>query len=170
MIISVDELRKYVETNLSDYILESKLAAIEQMIRKYTNNNFQNRAMRCLSEIADGAIIAPSSYFEVGDTVEITQSPINNGLYVIDSGMALAPTVYDCYQNLITKVVYPHDVKMGAVNLVKWDIENRGKIGVQSETISRHSVTYFNMEGNNAIAGYPKSLISVLEPYRKARF
>ena len=62
------------------------------------------------------------------------------------------------------------DVKMGAVNMLKWDLENRDKVGVQSETISRHSVTYFNMDGENSSLGYPKSLTGFLKPYMRARF
>ena len=65
---------------------------------------------------------------------------------------------------------YPMDVKMGAVNLMKWELENREKVGVASETISRHSVTYFNMDGTNAVMGYPSSLLGFLRPYKRARF
>ena len=71
---------------------------------------------------------------------------------------------------LCTKVEYPADIKMGVINLMKWDKENRSKVGVQSETISRHSVTYFNMDGDNSSLGYPKSLTGFLKPYMKARF
>ena len=62
------------------------------------------------------------------------------------------------------------DVKLGVVNMLQWELENRSKVGIQSETISRHSVTYFNMDGENALMGYPKSLIGFLKPYMKARF
>lgn len=65
---------------------------------------------------------------------------------------------------------YPADVKMGVVNMLKWDLENRDKVGVQSETLSRHSVTYFNMDGDNSSMGYPKSLLGFLKPYKRARF
>lgn len=71
---------------------------------------------------------------------------------------------------LTDKGEYPPDVKMGVVNMLKWDIENRKKVGIQSETISRHSVTYFNMDGDNSVMGYPKSLLGFLEPYKRARF
>ena len=71
---------------------------------------------------------------------------------------------------MVTKVVYPMDVKMGAVNMLKWDLENRDKVGIQSETISRHAVTYFNLDGDNSTIGYPKFLIDFLKPYKKARF
>lgn len=65
---------------------------------------------------------------------------------------------------------YPMDVKMGVINMLNWDLENRDKVGIQSETISRHSVTYFNMDGDNSTMGYPKSLLGFLKPYMKARF
>lgn len=65
---------------------------------------------------------------------------------------------------------YPPDVKMGVINMLKWDIENRDKVGIQSETISRHSVSYFNMDGDNSVMGYPKSLLGFLKPYKCARF
>lgn len=65
---------------------------------------------------------------------------------------------------------YPMDVKMGVMNMLNWDLENRDKVGIQSETISRHSVTYFNMDGDNSTMGFPKSLLGFLKPYMKARF
>lgn len=65
---------------------------------------------------------------------------------------------------------YPMDVKMGVINMLNWDLENRSKVGIQSETISRHSVTYFNMDGDNSLMGFPKSLLGFLKPYMRARF
>lgn len=65
---------------------------------------------------------------------------------------------------------YPMDVKMGVINLMKWELNNRDKVGVASESISRHSVTYFDMTGDNSIMGYPKALMGFLKPYMKARF
>ena len=67
-------------------------------------------------------------------------------------------------------IVYPADVKMGVVNLMKWELNSRDKVGVASESISRHSVTYFDMTGDNSIMGYPKALMGFLKPYKRARF
>jgi len=110
----------------------------------------------------------------VGDTIQISQSLLNNGVYTVteitDEGMTLSGNLLDCKNNLVTKVFYPDDVVMGVVNLCKWELDNRAKVGIQSETISRHSVTYFNMDGENAVMGYPKSLLGFLKPYMKARF
>ena len=108
------------------------------------------------------------------DTVEISQSLFNDGLYVIqdieDSLITLNKNLMDESDVLVTKVEYPVDVVMGVVNMLQWDLSNRKKVGIQSETISRHSVTYFNMDGDNSIMGYQKSILGFLKPYMKARF
>lgn len=114
MIMTVAELRQFIETDETDQVLEAKLQALELSIQGYTNNNFKR--------------------------------------HLTDEGE------------------YPMDVKMGVVNLMKWELDNRDKVGVQSETISRHSVTYFNMDGDNSVMGFPKALMGFLKPYMRARF
>ena len=76
----------------------------------------------------------------------------------------------DFKRHLTPEGEYPMDVKMGVMNMLNWNLENREKVGIQSETISRHSVTYFNMDGDNSTMGYPKSLLGFLKPYKRARF
>ena len=84
--------------------------------------------------------------------------------------MSVSKDLLDCRRNLVTKIEYPPDVVMGVVNMLKWDLQNRNKIGIQSETISRHSVTYFSVDGDKTVMGYPKMLLGFLTPYMKARF
>lgn len=115
MIMTVEELRRFVDTDMDDQTLEAQLQALELSIKGYTNNSFKR-------------------------------------VLEANSGQ------------------YPMDVKMGVVNLLKWEMSNREKVGVQSESLSRHSVTYFNMDGDNSIMGYPRSLFGFLKPYMKARF
>ena len=115
MILTVEELHKYMETDESDEVLEAKLSALEVAIKGHTNNNFN----RVLAQ--------------------------NGG-------------------------EWPMDIKMGVVNLMKWDDQSRDKVGVSSETISRHSVTYVDMTNDNSIMGYPAALLGFLKPYKKARF
>lgn len=64
-------------------------------------------------------------------------------------------------------VSFPPDVKLGAINMIKWDLESRDKIGVASESISKHSVTYVNVDGDNTEGGYPKAVIGFLKPYKR---
>ena len=114
MILTVEELRRYIDTDETDEVLALWLETMTQMVHNYTHNNFQK--------------------------------------YMVDG-----------------LIVYPADVKMGVVNLLKWELTSREKAGVASETISRHSVTYRD-ETANTINGYPAHLMGFLKPYMKARF
>lgn len=174
MIISVENLKKHIETSLPDEVLEAKLQALELLIRKHTNNNFQNRGIRFNCSVMTTKLYLSTPLLKVGDTVQISESIYSNGIYVIkaveDGFMELDKALIDESDVLITKVEYPMDVVFGAVNMMKWDLENRDKVGIQSETISRHSVTYFDQSVNNTLLGYPISLLGFLKPYMKARF
>ena len=177
MIMTVDELRQYVETDESDQALDAKLQALELLIRAYTNNNFQVRAFRAVAVASDGheLICNGTVPFRAGDTLQITESDLMPDMLVTvkDISGGVITVNEDLYEEsgvIVTKVKYPQNVKLGAANLMIWEINNRDKVGIQSETISRHSVTYFNMDGDNSIMGYPKSLMGFLKPYMKARF
>lgn len=174
MIISVEKFKQFVDTEESNPVLEVKLQALESLIRKYTNNNFQVRSVRSQSAVLNNKILNPPQYLKIGDTIQISDSLLNNGVYTVLSvdknGMTVNSELLDGQRNLITKVEYPPDIVMGVVNMLKWDLQNRDKVGIQSETISRHSVTYFNMDSDNSVMGYPKSLLGFLKPYIKARF
>lgn len=176
MIMTVAELRRYVETDETDQVLEVRLQALEGIIREYTNNNFQARAFRAVAVAAsdNSLMINTTVPFAVGDTLQITESDLMpNSLVTIVSvdgnTVRVKEDLFDESGVVITKVKYPQDVKMGAVNLMKWELTQREKAGIASETISRHSVTYLSMEGENSVAGFPKSLMGFLKPYRKAR-
>lgn len=170
MIMSVEEFKQFVTTDIPDQVLEAKLQALELLIRKQTNNNFQERRFRTVGDIDKNTVsVHDAEMFSVGDTVMIDNDlcviqSINGNTFTIDENLLFEE---GC---LVTKVVYPMDVKMGVINMMKWDLENRDKVGIQSETISRHSVTYFNMDGDNSSIGFPKSLTGFLKPYMKARF
>lgn len=175
MIISVDSLLALPEfSGQSEQFLNDKLKAIEDLIRSYTNNNFQNRTVRFEGASVFDRVYGKSNFLKVGDTVQITQSHVNDGLYTVveisDEYIQLDSELFAVEKNLVTKVEYPTAIKSGVVDLMKWEISNRDKVGIQSETISRHSVTYFNMDGDNSVMGYPKSLLGFLKPYMKARF
>ena len=177
MIISVERAKQLLNLGdeWTDEQLEHKLKAIEQTIRGYTNNNFQDRDIRVRADIVNGELhcdVFPP--FEEEDIIQITNSKYNKGLYTVfmvgDTSFSLEEDVNDENNVLVTKVYYPADVIECALNLLQWDIKNRGKVGIQSETLSRHSVSYFNMDGNNSLMGYPASLLGNLRAYKKARF
>jgi len=173
VIIDIAELKKELgNAEISDNSLSRKMKAIEKAVRAYTNNNFQNRLVRFEAPSENNSLCITSPYLAVGDTLQISQS-INDGLYQIteiNDCVMCDSALYPCKYNLVTKVEYPEDVVEGCINLLKWEIENRDKVGIQSETISRHSVTYFNQDASNTLMGYPAALLGFLKPYIKARF
>ena len=176
MIISVEQAKTLIDlADWTDAKIEMKLKAVEQTIRAYTNNNFQVRGYRVRADIANGVLTSDAEIpFENGDTVQISDSQLNNGLYTVEMANSNTFTVSDDIKDedsvLVTKIVYPADVIDCCLNLLEWEKEHRAKVGIQSETLSRHSVTYFNMDGGNNVMGYPASLLGCLKAYRKARF
>lgn len=177
MIMTVAELRQYVDTDEADQVLEAKLQALELLIRAYTNNNFQVRAFRAVAVSTNGKAMLVNTPipFKAGDTLQITESDLMQDFLVtvaaVTTGqITVNEDLYDESGVVITKVKYPQDVKMGVANMLKWQLDNGDKVGIASETISRHSVTYFNMDGDNSTMGFPKALMGFLQPYMKARF
>lgn len=173
MILTMDEVRGLCP-GMTDEAIQTQLDAIEGIIRAYTHNNFQVRMARFCAPSAGRSLEGASPYIGVGDTVQISQSGVNDGLYTVeavsDSRTELSRNLHDVGCNLVTKVEYPPAVKAVARNLLKWEAENRGKVGVKSETLSRYSVTYYDQDANNQVMGYPVSLLGGLRPYMKARF
>lgn len=175
MIISVEKAKALIDFNgWTDEKIEMKLKSVEQTIRAYTNNNFQDRGYRVRADIRAGVLMSESLIpFEVGDTVQISGSQYNNGLYTVEEAHDTAITVSEELKDengvLVTKIAYPADVVDCCVNLLEWEKQNRAKVGIQSETLSRHSVTYFNMGAADQVMGYPASLLGCLKAYRKAR-
>ena len=178
MIVKVETLTSMSEfRGVDSNTLERKLNSVEQLIRAYTNNNFQNRAVRFEARSEGSKLIAAETvppFLKEGDTVEISQSTVNDGLYVVksvnDDTVTVDRDLFLVDYNLVTKVEYPADVQEGVINLLQWEIENRQKVGIKQETLSRHSVTYFDQDANNQVMGYPVALLGFLAPYIKARF
>ena len=175
MIVSVDKVMKLPEfVGQTESVIAEKLDAVELLIRAYTNNNFQNRYVRFTAESLGNRLLGTSDFLKVGDTVQISQSQVNDGLYVIaeigDDFVRVDKDLYQYSDNLVTKVEYPADVRSGVIDLLKWEIKNRQKVGIKSETLSRYSVTYYDQDANNQVMGYPVALLGFLKPYIKARF
>ena len=149
-----------------------KLLAVEQTIRAYTNNNFQDRDCRRTADIIGGLFLVEAlTPFDVGDTVQISETALNKGLFVVasadDSTFTVEEGVKDEKDVLVTKIKYPADVVDCCIALMEWSANFAGKVGIRSETLSRHSVTY--EDSTTMFMGYPASLLGCLKPYRKCR-
>lgn len=177
MIITVEEVRTKVDCRqMYDDEIKSKLGAIEEIIRKYTHNNFQNRNIRFCGESVNGnQLNIKSNFIRVNDTVQISQSMVNDGIYKViaveDDCIIVDGELYDVPFNRVTKVEYPEAVIQCAVTLFKWELEFGSKIGIksESETLSRHSETVTYEDSATLFMGYPTGILNGLSLYKKAR-
>lgn len=176
MLISAGVLKaKYTKfKDIDEDLITRKLSVIESAIRKYTNNNFQNRLIRTNTGIVNNKINWHTNLIKVGETIEIGTG-FNQGLYTVKSVGETIETIeplYDYPDNLITKIEYPIDVIEGAIDLLDWELLKQGKelTGVASESISRHNVSYVQRTNDNTINGYPIELFNFCNNYKKARF
>ena len=172
MIITVEDLKKQVNCGTAtDDLITTKLEAIESVIRAYTNNNFQQRSVRFAGKSEDFYVYGSPRFFAVGDTVQVSASGVNDGLYTVsavyDDHIELDKSLMAVPCNLVTKIKYPADVIQCAVDLFKWKQTMGDKVGVKSETISRHSVTY--EDSATLYMGYPVGILNGLNLYKKAR-
>ena len=174
MIISVDTLKNvygiYKDENAD--LVQAKLDGLESLIRLYTNNNFQNRNVRITCPSVDNYLIGTSPYFRVGDTIQITNSKVNDGLYLIEeitaNSIKLDKNIFDCEECTVTKVEYPDDIVSMVIDVLKWDEQYGNKRGIQSESIGRHAVSYFQQTEQNSYNGYPIHLFTGLKKYNRA--
>ena len=172
MIISVEDLKKRIDCGTAtNEKIETQLKAIEAVIRKYTNNNFQKRAIRFVGYSDGLKVYGSPRNFAIDDTVQISQSGVNDGLYqVTDIGedfIQVDRYLLATVRNVVTKVEYTDDVIQCAVDLYEWKQKRGDKVGVKSESISRHSVTY--EDSATLFMGYPIGILNGLALYQKAR-
>lgn len=163
-----------------------KIEGIESAIRAYTNNDFIIRGARIQAPSSSGLLRGTSPYIKAGDRVQVVRSAsadadgivafndMNAGLYdvvaVEDGYIALDEMLYNAEVNDVFLVRYPAAIVAGVFDLLKWEASGRDKVGVSSETISRHSVSYYQFGESEMLMGYPASLMGFLKPYMKARF
>ena len=173
MLCTADEIRSYVTTDLTDAQIVARMAAIEAAVRAYTNNHFLEINAKANAYQVAAATMIDNDVFQVGDTVEINHSVRSDGLCKViaadGEGVLLDPVPYGEKGGFtVTLVKYPADVVMAAINMLKWSLEYGDKQGIKSETISRWSVTYFDMD-NASEGGYPRAIMTALKPYRQAQ-
>ena len=176
MIITLGDARA-----IDDSITQDDLDALEAACRSLTNNKFQNRHIRFKEiEFVGTNLIAiqdPIVGLKVGDTIEVNYSHYNDGLFVIEeiAGKQIKVQgtpfiVANTGGSMLTLVQYPADIARGIKKLIAYDKKMASKIGIKSESISRMSITYYDVNASENIDGYPASLLSFLTKYEKMRW
>lgn len=173
MLITAEEVKKIDKfKNYTIEDIERKLKKIEYAIRSCTHNQFLSKSIRFNSSIENNIILFNTQYIKKNDTVLIKNEfckDIFTISEIVENGLKIKEDIINSKNNLIVKVIYPFDIIEGALDVLEWDFKMRNKVGIKSETISRHSITYYDNDSNNTVNGYPVSLFGFLKPYRKAR-
>ena len=163
-------------------VTQSDLDAFEQSVRALTHNNFQEINTRGYELTLTGQIITigrgSTDGIRVGNTVEINDTKFNNGLYVvktltsntIEVEGSVAFINESTTEGIVTLIKYPADIHKGVKKLIEYDLNMGGKTGIKSETISRMSVTYYDVNAAENVDGYPAALLSFLKKYKKMRW
>ena len=176
MILSLDDARA-----IDIDITQDDLDAFETSVRELTNNNFQNTFVRYKNAefVNENTILVRDEIrgLRVGDTIEVNYSHYNDGLFVIKEIDGKQITVQGALffvgnsgRAILTKVEYPADIKKGIKKLIEYDMKMADKVGIKSETISRMSITYYDVTAAESSEGYPVSLLGFLDKYRKLRW
>lgn len=171
MILTTDELLTLsTQLNLTVNQLTLMANGIEDFIRQYTNNNFTVKNTTFITPVVDGKLEMVSPLFKEDDTILIYNSMYNDGVYVLkELNGTLDITLIDEDEVKTSLVRYPQAIKLGVTKLLQYNARMDDKVGIASESISRHSVSY-QAQGSDSIGGYPSNLMSFLKPYMKARF
>ena len=176
MIITLGDARA-----IDDSITQEDLDAFEVAFRSLTNNSFQNKHIRFKDiEFVGENLIAvkdPIVGIKTGDTIEVNYSHYNDGLYVVEelTGKQIKVQgkpffVANTSGSMITLVQYPADVKAGLKKILSYNLKMADKIGIKSESISRMSTTYYDVNASETVDGYPAAIVSFLQKYEKMRW
>lgn len=170
MILSLDEAKVF-----NPKVTQEWLDGIESTIRNVSGNNFQNHNVRLRNISFDGASIRSNETtvgFMAGQTIQVSNSVHNDGLFVIGDASEKSLIVENhTFLNInvtgafATLVSYPPDILSGVIELLRYDARMTDKIGIKSEKISRWSVTYSDMESR-----YPSTLLEFISNRKKLRW
>lgn len=177
MIISLSDAQQ-----INSSVTQADLDAFEQTIRQLTANTFQVKGVRAHGITIAGDAVSfkrdelTKSIIE-GDTLEMHGAGANDGLYTVKAKtehhitLDRPPRVSGSFPNaILSLVVYPADIRAGVIKLLQYDAKMGSKVGVKSETVSRMSTTYYDVNSSESMSGYPANLMSFIKKYEKMRW
>ncbi len=188
MILSLEDAKQ-----INPDVTQEYLDGLEIAIRQLTNNNFLNQNILYRQfNVPDNETLEferPINYLREGDTVLLAYTwgvntngstndkGVNDGLFIIDKVDGATVTLEtdqlfegDYPSAMMAKVEYPSDLIQGVKKLIEYDKSMAGKTGVKSETYSRMSTTYYDVNAAENVNGYPAAYMSFLNKYKKLRW
>ena len=185
-----------ITSTTQDSLIDRLIPIVEDDIREYTNNSFQDDNVFIqsgdilftrnstsadtidLDGSGDGFV---DSLFKDGQTVYVQGSFNNDGFHEVETVTSAAMTMFTTTSRpffqemvtedegvfvLITKVDYPVALKNSMSQMMKYKLSNYD-YSVESETVARYSVTF---NTNELINGYPRGLMTALNRWKVVRF
>ena len=176
MILELTEAQK-----IDQKITQRDLNAYEEKVRILTNNHFHVPGVRITElEIGlKGVIKLPAEFAGLfkDDTVEISGTRYNDGLYTVAEISAESITLNGerwvpeiAKKGVLILVKYPDDVLDGVSKLISYRVKMGSKSGLKSKTVARMSETYFDVNATDNVDGFPASMFSFLDKYKKLRW
>lgn len=175
MIMTLEEAQK-----ANPDITQEQIDAFEVMVRNYTHNHFQVKGARFYDLVitTTGISIQAPNWIDVNDTLEISETLFNNGVYTVSAitdteikltgSKKLRPETADkAYASLVS---YPADIAQGILKLIKYDYKMGDKLGIKMESISRMRTDYYDISTGENAEGYPKALMAFLTKYEKIQW
>jgi len=185
-----------ITSTTQDSLIDRLIPVIEDDIREYCHNDFRDGNVYMQSSdilftrnttsadtitydgTGDGFT---DSQFKDGQTVRVQGSYNNDGFFEVESVSSTTLTMYSTtsrpyFQEMVTedealyivinKVKYPDALKFVVSQMANYKLKTYD-YSVQSETVSRYSVTYNTLD---MASGYPKAMMSGLNRWRKPVF
>ena len=188
-IITTNEVKTLLQitATATDSLIDTLIPVVTSDVHEYTNNYFQNYKTKIESGtfVFDASLKTLTSEFNfaddygyaTGQDVIISGSLKNNGIHTISSVSdnvitfvaTSISTIADEDSNARTTIVkmeYPEALKLVVARMINYYLQEN-KDNVKSESISRYSVTYAN---DSMVNGYPKSIISGLNRWKRVTF
>jgi hypothetical protein len=168
-----DDIRQYCNNGFRD-----DNVYISSGLISFTHNTSSADTINI--DIGTNGVGFVNSQFKAGQTVQVQGSYNNDGFFDVETVSSTVMTLFvranrPYYQALVTeayntfprnilinKVVYPVALKNVMAQMMTYKLASHD-YGVQSETVSRYSVTY-NQDYAN---GYPKSIMNSLNRWRR---
>ena len=168
MILNVEQYKELKETNATDEKILFSIKSVQDFIFNYTRNDFMFHDSLKVSELtfieSENKIVGNFwKNIRVGQKLRVDYSYANNNVYTIvektDEHIIVAEDVIDETSICETYIVeFPAGLVNIALNMVDFDLETR-RNGVASESISRHSITFQDIDA------YPRDIITQLTKY-----
>ena len=194
MIATKAELKRLamITTMTQDELIDQLMPIIEDDIRQYCNNGFQDKNVYIASNaisfthnagsadtinLASGSEGFIDAQFKAGQTVQVQGAYNNDNFFEVETVSSSVMTLYayanrPYYPVLVTededafvwiyKVEYPPALKLVESQMLKYKLSSHD-YSVSSETVSRYSVSFNQMTES----GYPKAIMSGLNRFRR---